>query len=129
MMSETTLRRLADGSVLVGSDPQRRAWAVSAGNTRWVFLDGEVYEISSGAARVRSRGGHHESLMAPMPATVVKINVAVGDAVTRGDTLIVLEAMKMELPVRALSDGKVTAINCREGELVQPEVSLIELDD
>jgi len=39
-----------------------------------------------------------------------------------------LEAMKMELPVRAPADGRVTAVNCRAGELVQPDRSLIELE-
>jgi acetyl/propionyl-CoA carboxylase alpha subunit len=72
--------------------------------------------------------GHHGSLMAPMPATVAKIEAQVGQQVKRGETLLILEAMKMELPVRAPADGAVTAINCAEGELVQPGVPLIEID-
>ena len=56
-----------------------------------------------------------------MPATVVAIKVAPGDSVKQGDILIVLEAMKMELPVRAPGDGRVKAIHCRPGELVQPD--------
>ena len=63
-----------------------------------------------------------------MPATVRRINVAVGDAVAAGDTLIVLEAMKMELPIRAGAAGTVTSIACREGELVQPGVALVEIE-
>ena len=62
-----------------------------------------------------------------MPATVIEIKVAPGDAVKRGDILIVLEAMKMELPVRAPGDGTVKAIHCRPGDLVQPDTSLIDL--
>lgn len=65
--------------------------------------------------------------MAPMPATVIRVHATVGQNVTRGDTLLVLEAMKMELPVRAPADGAVTAVNCAEGDLVQPGVPLIEL--
>jgi biotin carboxyl carrier protein len=65
--------------------------------------------------------------MAPMPATVVRIQTAVGKEVTRGETLLILEAMKMELPVRAPADGTVTAVNCAEGDLVQPDVALIEI--
>jgi biotin carboxyl carrier protein len=67
--------------------------------------------------------------MAPMPATVARIQAQVGQRVTRGDTLLILEAMKMELPVRATSDGTVTTISCAEGELVQPGVPLIEIDE
>jgi biotin carboxyl carrier protein len=50
-----------------------------------------------------------------------------GDRVTRVFAISVLEAMKMELPVRAPADGRVTAVHCEAGQLVQPETSLIEL--
>jgi biotin carboxyl carrier protein len=62
-----------------------------------------------------------------MPATVVKVLVSAGSSVRRGDALVVLEAMKMELAVRAPRDGVVTAVHCREGDLVQPERVLIEI--
>ena len=67
------------------------------------------------------------SLTAPMPATVRRIEVKPGQPVRRGDVLIVLEAMKMELPVRATADGTVARINCREGELVPAGQELAEL--
>jgi 3-methylcrotonyl-CoA carboxylase alpha subunit len=118
--------QLADRSVRF-DDAGVAAWAVVEGNRRWVFLDGRTYVFEIPRRQARARGGHHESLTAPMPATVRRINVAVGDHVTRGDTLLVLEAMKMELPVKAGSDGIVEAINCRESELVQPGTTLIEL--
>ena len=46
----------------------------------------------------------------------------------RGDTLVILEAMKMELPIRADADGTVTSVNCKAGDLVQPDMPLIELE-
>ncbi len=61
-----------------------------------------------------------------MPATVIKVMVGPGDAVKKGDVVIVLEAMKMELPLRALGDGVVAAVRCREGELVAADASLVE---
>ena len=64
-----------------------------------------------------------------MPATVRRINVKVGDRVERGDTLLILEAMKMELPVKSQSAGVIETINCQEGELVQPGVPLIEIEE
>ena len=105
-----------------------RVWVVGSGRTRWVYLDGcvHVFEIEDGDAPRRARS-HAGSLAAPMPATVRQIRVKAGDVVHRGDTLIVLEAMKMELPIRAGADGTVAAIRCREGELVQPGVPLIEI--
>jgi biotin carboxyl carrier protein len=122
----------ADGSVRVSGDTTVTAWVASADGVRWVFIDGHVYEIAdtttANASRRRS-GAHQGAASAPMPATVRKLLVAPGDVVTAGDVLVVLEAMKMELPVRAGRAGTVTAIHCREGELVQPGVTLIDIGD
>jgi 3-methylcrotonyl-CoA carboxylase alpha subunit len=65
--------------------------------------------------------------VAPMPATVIKIDVKPGDAVKKGDVLVVLEAMKMELPLRAPADGTVAAVRCAAGDLVPAEAVLVEL--
>jgi 3-methylcrotonyl-CoA carboxylase alpha subunit len=63
-----------------------------------------------------------------MPATVRRLLVAPGDRVKAGDSLLILEAMKMELPVRAPAAGTVRAILCREGDLVQPGVALVTIE-
>ena len=67
-------------------------------------------------------------LAAPMPATVVRILVAPGDASPRGATVVLLEAMKMELPMRAPRDAIVRPSQCAEGDLVQPDVPLVDLE-
>jgi 3-methylcrotonyl-CoA carboxylase alpha subunit len=77
-------------------------------------------------SRPRASSTAGQSLIAPMPATVIKVNVRTGDAVKKADILIVLEAMKMELPLRALGDGVVSAVRCREGELVPADATLVE---
>jgi biotin carboxyl carrier protein len=116
------------GEVRVG-DPPRLAWTAAAAGTLWVFLDGEVFEFEvQPEGRRRRTAGLHGSLEAPMPATVVRVDAAPGDAVRRGDVLIILEAMKMELPVRAPADGTVRAVHCKAGDLVQAGVPLIEID-
>jgi len=113
--------------LVVDGDRRTRVYATVADETVWVFHDGVVYEIGTDAP-ARTRGAAaHGSLMAPMPATVLDVKVNVGDTVAHGDVLIILEAMKMELPVRAPGDGRVTAIHCRPGELVQPDTSLIDI--
>jgi len=105
------------------------AHAVRDGDTLWVFLDGRVFTFEAEPAgrrrRARAIAG---SLTAPMPATVRRIEAKPGQTVRRGDILIVLEAMKMELPVRAPADGTIARVNCREGELVPAGHELVELE-
>ena len=131
--SETfSLRYLGHGRFRVGAgDRTLLAHAVDDGDTRWVFVDGEVIrlELEAPGARRRRAATGHESLSAPMPATVVRVLAAPGDRVARGATLVVLEAMKMELPLRAPHDAVVEAVRCVEGELVQPGVPLVDLDE
>jgi biotin carboxyl carrier protein len=119
----------ANGAVRVDSGQARLAWTVTAGDVRWVFIDGDVFvfETSRPAARRRGAAVAHGALTAPMPATVRQVVVAPGARVKQGEILLVLEAMKMELPVRAPADGEVTRVKCREGDLVQSGQELVEL--
>jgi biotin carboxyl carrier protein len=108
---------------------QAVAFGVADAARTWVFLDGRTYVIESSPTR-RATGAHDPSaLTAPMPANVTQVHVAPGQQVHVGDVLITLEAMKMELPIRATTDGVVAAINCRVGELVQPGSPLVELSE
>ena len=95
---------------------------------RWAFCNGEIYRDRRGTKPDRRVAGADaaQALTAPMPATVLKVLVQPGAAVRAGDTVIILEAMKMELPLRAAADAIVSAVHCREGELVQPEAVLVE---
>ena len=98
--------------------------------TRVSFLyEGETWtaELSEAGSRTRARHRDH-SMSAPMPGVVLKILVGVGEEVSRGTPLLILEAMKMEHVINAPVDGVVKAIRCREGELVQPGVDLIEME-
>ena len=115
---------------LIGGAGRRIAYAAASGGATWVFLDGRTYVIQAQASSGRrsARGDDETALAAPMPATVVSVNITPGQAVSRGDVLVTLEAMKMELAVKAPRDGKVRSVACRPGELVQPGVPLLELE-
>jgi len=76
--------------------------------------------------RRRSASAAGQALVAPMPATVITVQVQAGDSVKKGDVVVVLEAMKMELPLRAPGDGVVSSVRCREGDLVQADATLVE---
>ena len=60
-----------------------------------------------------------QEVRAEMVANVWKIVVAEGDTIASGDTLVILESMKMEIPVLAESDGRVAALHVAEGDVVQ----------
>ena len=65
---------------------------------------------------------------APMPGTVVRIEVNNGDAVKAGQDLVFIEAMKMETPVKAAQDGTVASINVSKGESVDTGKVLLTLN-
>jgi acetyl/propionyl-CoA carboxylase alpha subunit len=81
------------------------------------------------AAHDHGPGAAVSTLAAPMPGTVIKVNVAAGDAVTARQALVVLEAMKMEVPIAAGSDGTVKAVHVEEGARVAGGALLVELED
>lgn len=131
-IGDQTLQVVAapDGSFTVKGARNTRVWAIAVGETRWVFVDGRVFTFEPERAAVRRGGSRARQgpLTAPMPATVRAIHVAPGDTIARGDVVLVLEAMKMELPVRAGAGGRIRAVLCREGDLVQPHQALVELE-
>ncbi len=64
----------------------------------------------------------------PLPGTILKILVKVGDKVKKGDTLLIMEAMKMENNIMAEKAGKVSQIKVKEGETVLQDEVLVILD-
>jgi acetyl-CoA carboxylase biotin carboxyl carrier protein len=67
------------------------------------------------------------TVRAHIAGTVWKIEVAVGDSVSEGQTVVILESMKMEMPVEAMGEGKVTAIKVTPGQAVEEGAALVEL--
>ncbi len=111
-----------------GRRQQIRVAGHVAGDKRQLWVNGRFLN----AERIRERGDADvgdDSLAASIPAVVSEILVQPGDAVSAGDKLILLESMKMVIPILAPYDGIVTAIHCTTGESVQAGMPLIELDD
>jgi acetyl-CoA carboxylase biotin carboxyl carrier protein len=65
---------------------------------------------------------------AHITGTVWKVECKIGDEVSEGDTLVILESMKMEMPVEAEDDGKVSEIRCEEGQSVSEGDTLVVLE-
>jgi len=75
----------------------------------------------------KSAGGGASVVKAPLPGSIIKINVAVGDQINVGDTLLVMEAMKMENNVLAEKSGTIKAIKVAVGDNVLQDDALIDL--
>jgi len=124
------VRRLGPGAYRVERDGRIEIVYVAGGRgDAWAFWNGELFHEAA-APEHSERGRPHgpRMLSSPMPATIIKVVGAPGMAFKRGDTLVVVEAMKMELPIAAEHDGIVKAVHCREGDLVQAGQTLIELE-
>mgnify|MGYP001508180551 FL=1 len=68
-----------------------------------------------------------DAVVAPMQGTIIKVNVEEGQEVQVGETVVVLEAMKMENPVKATKSGTVTGLDVEEGKSVSKGDPLMEL--
>jgi biotin carboxyl carrier protein len=121
-----TVERLGPGAYRVEHEGRQSiVYVAGPAGDLWAFADGQIYRER--AHQSPPKGGHYV-VAAPMPATIIKVLVAPGQTVRGGDTLVIVEAMKMELPIRAPGDATVKTVNCREGELVQPDRTLVELE-
>ena len=116
----------------------RRLEADDEGGQRYeVLIEGRPYTVRLEDERERAlaslAGGAHESgdasVKAPMPGLVVNIPVALGDAVERGQTVAVLEAMKMENDLSSPRSGVVKEIKVSQGQAVNQGQPLIVVGD
>ena len=78
------------------------------------------------APPVQSTGGH--AVKSPLPGVILSINVKVGDTVKASDTVVILEAMKMENAIHAGADGKIASVNVSQGDSVLEGAVLITLE-
>jgi len=89
----------------------------------------EVSVIDPRKKALRMGGGAADgAIVTQMPGRIVAVLVEVGQAVQKGEPVVVVEAMKMENQLKASADGTVTAILVSEGDLVEAKTALIQLD-
>lgn len=127
-----TVRELGGGRIeLVFPDRSVILETAIDGDVRWVAMHGRMYELRrESRSRKRSRGGadlSEGSMRAPMPGQVRAVSVSVGDQVTRGQVLLVLEAMKMEIRIQSPVEGVVVALPVSEGEQVDKGQVVVEV--
>jgi acetyl-CoA/propionyl-CoA carboxylase biotin carboxyl carrier protein len=100
---------------------------VADGATTWLARDGAAWAISEAppvALRGARAGSADGSVRSPMPGTILAVHVAVGDAVSEGQPVLVVEAMKMEHTVTAPVAGIVTELSAKAGQQARMDETL-----
>lgn len=108
------------------------AYVSSDGARRWVTINGRTSLLTKQSSARRSGGVGQAStgaLTAPMPGQVRAVNVSEGEAVTKGQTLLVLEAMKMEIRIQAPMDGVVKKLFVKQSQTVEREQILVMVEN
>ena len=120
--------------------PDGQTVDIPSGEGDWsVYQDGHLFYAVAGGTQIKlerivdveeasARAGGSGGLSASMPGKVVRVMAGPGDAVQRGQTLMVLEAMKMEHAITAPGDGTVSAVFFAEGEQVPEGAELLQLE-
>lgn len=105
-------------------------------NTYQVLMNGRLYDgqvLDERALLLMNRKGglglDVGELHSPMPGLIVEVRVAVGDHVQRGQTLVILESMKMQNELKAQRDGVVTTVNVHKGQTVDKNDVLVIVHD
>jgi acetyl/propionyl-CoA carboxylase alpha subunit len=117
------LELLIDGQRVV-------AYVSMDGAKRWVTVNGQTVVLTKSTGAKRKSTGHDQAsgLAAPMPGLVRSVNVEEGESVSKGQTLLVLEAMKMEIRIHAPREGMIRKLMVQQGQTVEREQMLIEIE-
>ena len=126
------LQALGEGEFRLEVDGvAKRAWIAVRGETIHVHVDGRswiVEAIDELAESAAGSGGAADTAEAPMPGTVVRVLVQSGDAVKRGQSLVVIESMKMETAIVAWRDGIVATVHRPLGATFDRKAPLVTLE-
>ena len=122
--------RASNGRMDLLVDGQRVTAHVSSDLAkRWVTVGGHTLMLTkTSGAKQGVRHDHAGGLIAPMPGQIRSVAVSVGDAVKKGQTLLTMEAMKMEIRIQALKDGVVKSVSVVQGQTVEREQILVEVE-
>lgn len=126
------LKTAADGRAwLTLGDQHIEVVIATRGDDVFIHLDGEAYQLRYEHPLKRlaeaGQGSAEDSVRAPMPGSIVLVQVKAGDAVTKGQTLLVMESMKMETTITAPRDGVIAAVTYDKGQTFDRDAILLEL--
>ena len=118
------------GGRIVVAEPSAGGVVREVGRERILFRGGEAWPFAAPTAGHASGAAVADgTIVAPMPGKVIAVDVAAGDTVTKGQRLLVLEAMKMEQALLAPFDGKVAGLTATAGAQVAEGTLLVRIED
>lgn len=118
------------GRLLVEVNGQAQfAHVAKVGDSWWIHLDGRIHVVNGHETGSADSDAGDGDLTAPMPGTILEVQVKEGQRVREGQTLLVMEAMKMEHRIQAPKAGEVLSVNFSEGDRVDMGATLVELGD
>jgi 3-methylcrotonyl-CoA carboxylase alpha subunit len=120
----------ADGWLSATIDGTAERWRADIDHERIRVHDGTrrfVFSHAPAFAYEESTAGQGDRIVAPMPGRIVLIRAAAGDDVAEGDEVLVMEAMKMELTLRAPRSGRIDSIQASAGDFVDADAVLVRL--
>ncbi len=125
-----SLRAAGDGYELTLEDRTERMWILVAGDTVWLHAFGRAWQvlIVDPVERSRATAVSGDVAMAPMPGTVITVEVEPRAAVAAGQTLIVIESMKMQSEIIAERDGVVDRVFVAVGDTFDRGTALVALE-
>mgnify|MGYP003683436781 CR=1 FL=1 len=118
--------------VLEINNTEHKAFVQKIKGVLWVHLNGKTFTYKPEEKGFSGSGGKPvvdpRFITAPMPGKIIKILKNTGDNVPEGETIVVMEAMKMEYTLVSSSVAKVLKINCEEGQQVSVGDKLVEME-
>lgn len=107
------------------------AWKklASLGVNETLVSNSEIYKVFRGYKPSGLNKGGAGALITQMPGKIVKLMKNVGDAVSKGETVLILEAMKMENEIKSGADGVIKVINVKEGQALEAGFLMVEIEE
>lgn len=126
------LHRNDDGTALLTVDGiSQRAVVALRGDDVFVHVDGEAFQLRYEHPLTRLaeqlHGSADDHIRAPMPGSIVAVNVKPGDSVSKGQVLLVMESMKMETTIASPRDGVVESVQFEKGQTFDRDALLLSL--
>lgn len=130
-LGERVLAVRLDGAALCIDGRRREVLVATRGDEVFVHLDGQSHRLRYEHPLVRlaqrAQAGADDAIQAPMPGALVAVHAARGDAVRRGQPLLVMESMKMETTIAAPRDGVIAQVHFEKGQTFDRDAVLLTL--